>query len=138
MSGVEHQTGRDRLRSFVDRILRLKEEQDAISGDIREVYAEAKAEGFDKTAMGQLVGHLRKIEKSGADAVQEASAVFDTYLHAYQSSPSRAHACEEARQDAEPAEPEPTPETPRRPNLTVVDTSEPELPAWLDRREASV
>ena len=52
-----------RLKSFIDRVLRLKEEEDTIKADIREVYAEMKGEGFDKTVAGQLVAHLRKVEK---------------------------------------------------------------------------
>ncbi len=73
-----------RVKSFIDRILRLKEEQDTLADDIREVYAEAKGEGYDKTAMGALVAHLRKIEKKGADAVSEADSVFAIYLEAYE------------------------------------------------------
>ena len=72
------------LKSFIDRVLRLKEEQDALADDIREVYAEAKGEGYDKTAMGALVSHLRKVEKKGADAVGEAETIFNLYLDAYQ------------------------------------------------------
>jgi len=76
-------SGDGQLRAFIERILRLKEEQDSLAVDIREVYAEAKGSGFDKTAMGQLVAHLRKIEKVGADAVEEGQTVFDMYLDAY-------------------------------------------------------
>lgn len=72
------------FRSLVDRVLRLKEEQAALATDIRDVYAEAKGNGYDKTAMGQVVAHLRKIEKVGTSAVQEGEAVFDLYLSAYQ------------------------------------------------------
>lgn len=38
--------GADRLRSFVERIERLEEEKAALTADIREVYSEAKGEGF--------------------------------------------------------------------------------------------
>ena len=76
-------SGDGQLRAFVERILRLKEEQDTLAGDIREVYAEAKGSGFDKTAMGQLVAHLRKVEKVGVAAVEEGQTVFDLYLDAY-------------------------------------------------------
>ncbi|MDP9630050.1 UNVERIFIED_ORG: uncharacterized protein (UPF0335 family) [Ensifer adhaerens] len=72
------------LKSFIDRVLRLKEEQDELSKDIRDVYGEAKSMGYDKTVMGKLVAYLRKIEKSGPEAADEAEAVFDTYLSAYQ------------------------------------------------------
>lgn len=90
-----HNIGAGRLRSFIDRVLRLKEEQDTLAADIREVYAEAKGEGFDKTALGQVVAHLRKVDKRGADAVNEAETIFDMYLSAYQGGneqPSRTHA----------------------------------------------
>ncbi|MBX5190157.1 DUF2312 domain-containing protein [Rhizobium sp. NZLR3b] len=72
------------LKAYIDRVLRLKEEQDTIGDDIREIYAEAKAEGYDKTVMGKLVAHLRKVLKQGDGAVAEAESIFDTYLHAYQ------------------------------------------------------
>ena len=75
-----------RLKFFIDRVLRLKEEQDALADDIREVYAEAKGEGFDKTAMGEVVAYLRKIEKKGRDAVDERGAIFDLYLSTYEAS----------------------------------------------------
>lgn len=77
------EAGRDQLRSFIERVLRLKAEQDELSRDIREIYAEAKSCGFDKTAMGQVVAHLRKVEKRGRDEVAEQSAIFETYLDAY-------------------------------------------------------
>jgi len=71
------------LKSYIDRVLRLKEEQDTLGDDIREVYAEAKSEGYDKTIMGKLVAHLRKVAKSGEDTVSEQEMNFDTYLQAY-------------------------------------------------------
>lgn len=76
-------TADEHVKSFVERILRLKEEQDAIASDIRDIYAEAKGQGFDKTAMGEVVAYLRKVEKKGADALTEKQAIFDTYLDAY-------------------------------------------------------
>ncbi|MEC8174481.1 MAG: GapR family DNA-binding domain-containing protein, partial [Pseudomonadota bacterium] len=51
----------DRLRSFIERIERLEEERATIAVDIREVYAEAKANGFDPKIMRQVV-KLRKME----------------------------------------------------------------------------
>lgn len=72
------------LRAFVERIIRLKEEQDTLAADIRDIYAEAKGSGFDKTAMGQVVAHVRKIGKIGVSAVEEKQTVFDLYLNAYE------------------------------------------------------
>jgi uncharacterized protein (UPF0335 family) len=77
-------TADKQLKSYIDRVLRLKEEQDALGQDIRDVYAEARAEGYDKTVMGKLVAHLRKVLKEGDGAIAEAESIFDTYLHAYQ------------------------------------------------------
>ena len=88
---------RDQLRSIIDRILRLKEEQDALGADIREIYAEAKSNGYDKTALGNVVAHVRKRTKKGAAEVAEADAIFDLYLSAYDGAPSRAHV--RARED---------------------------------------
>lgn len=85
----------DQIRAFVDRILRMKEEAKAINDDIREIYAEAKGNGFDKTALGKLVNYVEKRAKDSA-AVAEADAIFDLYLEAYDGTPSRTHAHEAA------------------------------------------
>lgn len=68
----------ERLRSFIQRIERLEEEKKTISDDIREVYAEAKSNGFDPRIMRQVV-RLRKME--AADR-QEQEALLETYLAA--------------------------------------------------------
>lgn len=69
---------KDRLRSFVERVERLEEEKKALSDDIKEVYAEAKGEGFDVKIMRQVV-RLRKMDKAD---FQEAEAMLDLYLSA--------------------------------------------------------
>jgi uncharacterized protein (UPF0335 family) len=94
---------RDQIKSVIDRILRLKEEQDALGEDIREIYAEAKSSGYDKTALGRVVNHLRQRAKKGDAAMDEADTLFDLYLSAY-NGPSHAH----AREGKHPAEPKPT------------------------------
>jgi uncharacterized protein (UPF0335 family) len=85
------------IKAFIDRILRLKEEQDSIGNDIRDIYAEAKSMGFDKTAMGNVVAHLRKVAKKGHDTVAEQGAIFDLYLAAYEGNGSHAPAPAPAR-----------------------------------------
>ena len=55
--------GAERLRSFIERIERLEEEKAALTADIREVYAEAKGNGFDTKVMRQVI-RLRKMETS--------------------------------------------------------------------------
>jgi uncharacterized protein (UPF0335 family) len=65
----------DELRLLIERIERLEEEKKAMADDIRDVYAEAKARGYDGKAMRAVV-RLRKME---THARQEAEAILDTY-----------------------------------------------------------
>jgi uncharacterized protein (UPF0335 family) len=64
-----------RLRAFIERIERLEEEKAALSADIREVYAEAKGDGFDVKTMRQVV-RLRKLDSAER---QEQQALLDLY-----------------------------------------------------------
>jgi uncharacterized protein (UPF0335 family) len=66
------------LKSLIERIERLEEEKAALTSDIREVYAEAKGNGFDTKIMRQVV-RLRKLETSD---LQEQEAVLELYLSA--------------------------------------------------------
>lgn len=65
----------EQLRSIVERIERLEEEKAALAEDIREVYAEAKGNGYDVKILRQIV-RLRKIESADR---QEQEAILDTY-----------------------------------------------------------
>lgn len=79
------------LRSFVDRIERLKDEQDALSSDIRDVYAETKSNGFDKTALGKVVAIRRATRKDPAKA-EELDAIVRLYLDTLEGrEPSHTH-----------------------------------------------
>ena len=69
---------RDQLRAFVERIERLEEEKKAIADDIKEVYAEAKGDGFDTKILRQVV----RIRKQDASERLEQEAILDLYLHA--------------------------------------------------------
>ena len=69
---------RDQLKSIVDRIERLEEEKKAIADDIKDIYAEAKANGFDTKVLRQVVS----IRKQDMAERQEQDAVRDLYLHA--------------------------------------------------------
>jgi uncharacterized protein (UPF0335 family) len=66
------------LRSLIERIERLEEEKAALTSDIREVYSEAKGNGFDTKIMRQVV-RMRKLDKADR---QEMEAVLDLYLSA--------------------------------------------------------
>ncbi len=67
---------RDQLKSVVERIERLEEEKKAIADDIRDVYAEAKANGFDTKVLRQVVS----LRKKDLTERQEEEAVRDLYL----------------------------------------------------------
>ena len=69
---------KDQLKAFVERIERLEEEKKTISDDIRDVYAEAKGNGYDVKAMRAVV-RLRKQDK---DERVEHEAILETYMHA--------------------------------------------------------
>ena len=64
-----------RLRAFIERIERLEEEKAALAADIREVYAEAKADGFDAKTMRQVV-RLRRLDSTDR---AEQEALLDLY-----------------------------------------------------------
>ena len=65
----------DQLRLFIERIERLEEEKKGMQDDIKDVYLEAKATGYDPKTMRTIV-RLRKMEKNARD---EAEALLDTY-----------------------------------------------------------
>ena len=66
------------LRAFVERIERLEEEKKALSGDIKDVYGEAKANGFDIKIMRKIVA----IRKQDRDSRIEEETILDLYLSA--------------------------------------------------------
>ena len=65
----------DELRLLIERIERLEEEKKAMADDIRDVYAEAKARGYDPKTMRTVV-RLRKME---SHVREEAEALLDVY-----------------------------------------------------------
>ncbi|WP_414476235.1 DUF2312 domain-containing protein [Microvirga sp. M2] len=68
----------DQLKAFIERIERLEEEKAGISGDIKDVYAEAKGNGFDTKVLRKIVG-LRKKDHSER---MEEEAVLELYMQA--------------------------------------------------------
>jgi uncharacterized protein (UPF0335 family) len=69
---------KDHLKAFVERIERLEEEKKTISDDVRDVYAEAKANGFDVKALRTIV----RLRKQDENERKEQEAILDTYMHA--------------------------------------------------------
>jgi uncharacterized protein (UPF0335 family) len=68
----------DQLRSYIERIERLEEEKAALAADIREVFAEAKGNGFDVKIMRQII-RLRKLDREDR---QEQEELLQLYQHA--------------------------------------------------------
>lgn len=68
----------DQLRSIIERVENLEEEKSALSADIRDVFAEAKGNGFDVKTVRQII----KLRKMDAADREEAEHLLDTYKHA--------------------------------------------------------
>ena len=66
------------LKSIIERIERLEEEKKALADDIRDVYAEAKANGYDTKTLRAVV----RIRKQDRAEREEQEALLDVYLHA--------------------------------------------------------
>lgn len=66
------------LRLFVERIERLEEEKKGISDDVRDVYLEAKSQGYDPKIMRQIV----KLRKMPVHDRKEMEAILDVYKSA--------------------------------------------------------
>ena len=78
MIDADHNRAAEDLRLFLERIERLEEEKKGIAGDIRDVYAEAKGNGWDTKTMRRLIA-LRKLDP---DARAEQQALLETYAKA--------------------------------------------------------
>ena len=68
----------EQLRGFIERIERLDEEKKGIADDIKEIYAQAKAVGFDTKIMRKVIS-VRKMDRAER---QEQETLLDVYLHA--------------------------------------------------------
>jgi uncharacterized protein (UPF0335 family) len=69
---------KDQLRTLIERIERLEEEKAALSNDIKEVYAEAKGNGFDTKAIRKVI----RIRKMDATEREEQDAILELYMSA--------------------------------------------------------
>jgi len=69
---------KDQLKAIVERIERLEEEKKAIADDIKDVYAEAKGNGFDVKALRTII----RLRKQDADERAEEETILETYMQA--------------------------------------------------------
>ena len=77
-SGKVTNVAMERVKSFVDRLERMEEERKAIGDDIKDVYAEAKGNGFDTKVLRKIVS----IRKQDANERKEQEEVLSLYLQA--------------------------------------------------------
>ena len=68
----------DQLKSIIARVEKLEEEKAAIADDIKDVFAEAKGNGYDVKAIRQII----KIRKMDAQEREEEETILDTYMRA--------------------------------------------------------
>ena len=68
----------DQIRAFIERIERMEEEKKAIADDIKEIYAEAKGNGFDTKVLRQII----RIRKQDAGERMEQEALLELYMAA--------------------------------------------------------
>ena len=73
-----HKFAKDQLKAFVERVERLEEEKKTNSDDIKDVYAEAKAVGYDVKALRTIV----RMRKQDIDERKEQETILETYMHA--------------------------------------------------------
>lgn len=69
---------KDQLKSVIERIEKFEDERSLLAGDIRDVYAEAKGNGFDVKALRAVI-RMRKEDQAKRE---EREAIIETYMHA--------------------------------------------------------
>lgn len=75
---IEDSVAADQLTAFIERIEQMEGEKDAITADIKEIYSEAKGNGFSTTILRQIV----KIRKMDANERLENEALLELYMSA--------------------------------------------------------
>ena len=79
MTEIGHNSiAKDQLKSIIERVERLEEDKASIGSDIKDVYAEAKGNGYDVKALRRIVA----LRKQDPDKRAEQEAILDTYMHA--------------------------------------------------------
>lgn len=79
VDGATETISAEQLRLLIERIERLEEEKQGIADDIKDVYGEAKATGFDAKIMKQII-RLRKMEKHHRDEEESLLQVYRSAL----------------------------------------------------------
>ena len=69
---------KEQLRSIIERVEKLEEDKKAVSDEIKDVYAEAKGNGYDVKALRTIV----RMRKQDANERAEQEAILESYMHA--------------------------------------------------------
>lgn len=69
---------KDQLKAIIERIERMEEEKATIASDIRDIYSEAKGNGYDVKALRTIV----RLRKQDANERAEQETILETYMHA--------------------------------------------------------
>jgi uncharacterized protein (UPF0335 family) len=77
MTEVGHNS-KEQIRSIIERVERLEEEKKGLADDIKDVFAEAKGNGYDPRALREIV----KLRKQDPEDRKEREAIIETYMHA--------------------------------------------------------
>lgn len=77
MAEIGHNSAGEKTRSYIERVERLEEEKRTIQEDIKEIYAEAKANGYDPKILRIIVRRRRE----DADERKEREALLESYLN---------------------------------------------------------
>lgn len=77
MTEVGHNS-KEQIRSIIERVERLEEEKKGLADDIKDVFAEAKGNGYDPRALREIV----RLRKQDPEDRKEREAIIETYMHA--------------------------------------------------------
>lgn len=77
-ASIGHNVAKEKIKAIIERIEKLEEEKKAISDDIKDIYSEAKGNGFDVKALRTIV----RMRKQDADERAEQEAILEAYMHA--------------------------------------------------------
>lgn len=75
---AEESVAQDQLRAFIERIERMEDEKAAVSADIKEIYSEAKGNGFDTKVIREII----RIRRQDASERQEHESILELYMSA--------------------------------------------------------
>lgn len=77
-ASIGHNVAKEKIKAIIERVERLEDEKKGISDDIKDIYSEAKGNGFDVKALRTIV----RMRKQDADERAEQEAVLEVYLAA--------------------------------------------------------